>query len=700
MRLRRLMHIAMLVPLAPMAPAFSAVVSTDVNSGVNAHLQTQCDPTRWSGDVVLRPIGSDGRVGPVEWSFSERLAAQEATGRNIYTINDQTGAALSFQRSRYAELSATQRADMSALYSSSVTGDQAQQAGDLIDYLRGDTSLEPQRYRDRRGSPLGDIIRSSPAVVAAPGVNPLGRGVDGAAQYPDFAASQANRDTLIYVGANDGMLHAIDQQSGNERFAFIPHGVFAAPGTGAGLHQLAKKGYVHRRYVDASPMSREAYVNLNGGGKAWHTLLAGGLGAGGRSVYLLDVTDPGNVDTPAKVVRWEFTHPDLGHTFSEVQIARLGDGKWYAIFGNGYNAEGGDGRAKLFLVNLEAPGDYLTIDTGVGHADGGACDDGGSDCNGLSSPELADINGDGIVDWAYAGDLHGNVWAFDFPAANGGLSSTATRLFSSCSVPQAHGGSCSVGDRQPITTRVALARNARLNGDIDTPNINVYWGTGRLLTDTDATDITMQAFYSVLHTGNESGSAAPAYTHGDLAERSYIHLDGGNGSADARGIEGGARVNYRGVGGARQYGWTVALSDVGERLLSRPVIVGDVVAFNSMLPGGGGPCDGAASGWVNALSLADGLAPDRRSDTDPGRIGDDQVFDYNADGAFDAGDRLDGSAVLSIRVSGEPASPDFIGDTQYIGIADSSGSGGAVLSWKMQLGEIGRTGRVGWYQLR
>ena len=116
--------------------------------------------------------------------------------------------------------------------------------------------------------------------------------------------------------------------------------------------------------------------------------------------------------SPAEIVQWEFTHEALGYTFSDIQVARLDDGKWYAIFGNGYNADS-DGRAKLFIVDLEDPDNYALLDSQQGSNAGGTCTSGSSDCNGMSSPELADVDADGITDWVYAGDLHGNVWVFD-----------------------------------------------------------------------------------------------------------------------------------------------------------------------------------------------------------------------------------------------------------------------------------------------
>lgn len=210
----------------------------------------------------------------------------------------------------------------------------------------------------------------------------------------------------------------------------------------------------------------------------------------------------------------------------------------------------------------------------------------------------------------------------------------------------------------------------------------------------------------MLHTGNESGSASPAYHHDDLFKRSYVARDGAVGLADARSVKPGAEVNYKGVGGSRQYGWYIELSDSGERLVNRPVIVGDVVAFNTTVPQAGNPCDMDSSSWINALSLAHGLAPDRNPNNDTDKVGDEQVFDYNKDGSFGADDMVggengsEGNVVLSIRVPGEPTSPNFIGDTQYVGLANSGDDNDGVEALQMQLSDGGVAGRAGWYQVR
>ena len=109
-----------------------------------------------------------------------------------------------------------------------------------------------------------------------------------------------NRTQALYVGANDGMLHAFNAGTGEELWAFIPRQV--APN----MWKIADESYAtkHQYFVDGSPTSMDVWDGSN-----WRTILVGGLNAGGRGFYALDVTDPGS---PKAL--WEIcsdTHPVL-----------------------------------------------------------------------------------------------------------------------------------------------------------------------------------------------------------------------------------------------------------------------------------------------------------------------------------------------------------------------------------------------------
>ncbi|MEL0617761.1 PilC/PilY family type IV pilus protein [Cobetia marina] len=560
----------------------------------------------------------------------------------------------------------------------------------LIGYLKGDDTYEGTLFRDRDDNYLGDIVHASPAIVGPPSASY--RNDMEVSSYRSFKTLHEDRQSMIYIGANDGMLHAIDMESGEEKFAYMPYAAFSIEG-GRGIRQLADQNYVHQYYVDATPVARDVHVQLGEeDAPSWHSVLVGGLGAGGKAVYMLDITDPEAFDTlgesngtsPADIVQWEFTHEDLGYTFSDIQVARLDDGKWYAIFGNGYNADS-DGRAKLFIVDLEDPENFALLDSQQGSNAGGSCTSANSDCNGMSSPELADIDADGITDWVYAGDLHGNVWVFDmrdFSLDDVGSGETS-RLFQSCAVAlNSTTSTCPTASRQPITSRVAVARSGVFNSTVDTPYLNVYWGTGQLLTLQDAIDTSTQSFYSVLHTGDTTRRY-----HGQLEKQSFTNITG---VSDARTVTGVgvdyANQNNNGI----QYGWYVELSDSGERLVTIPAVRGDLIVFNTTIPGSNGPCTGGASGWLNALSLRNGLQPVRSNNSVQ------QVFDYNGDGKVDASDNVNNQVVLSIKTDGEPTSPKFLGDTQYVG----QGGTNQVVEMAMDFGIDGLEGRSAWYQLR
>ncbi len=671
-----------------------AVSRTSVGADATL-IQTIYDPAIWKGDVTARKFDDQGKlsVDPL-WSLSQQLADQKErhVNRNIWTIDPSANPAdqaFEFKADQIGKFSQTQLLDLTAFFDdgSPATNDEIQT---LIDYLRGDPLAEGTKFRARNGKYLGDIVHSSPVIVGAPT-----RYYDddvASAKHSAFRTAYKDRDAMVYVGANDGMLHAIDMISGEEVFAFMPHGVFSTE-PGSGVHQLARKDYVHRYYVNASPVARDAYVKLPGEEHAsWHTLLLGGLGAGGKSVYLLDVTDPDRFDKPENVIKWEFSHRDLGYSFSDVQVAKLDDGNWYAIFGNGYNADS-DGKAKLFIVDLADPSRYALLDTGVGHNNAGTCIAAGSDCNGLSSPEVADLDADSVVDWVYAGDLHGNVWSFDlrdFDLTASG-SDDVNRLFQSCATPlSAQSPNCALEQRQPITTRVAVARNGVLDSTVDAPNLNVYWGTGQLLGLQDKDD-KPQAFYSVLHMGD-----GERRYHADLEKQSFTALSGVN---DARTVTGN-RVDYSSKNDASRYGWYLPFAEAGERLIVTPAIRGDLVLFNTTVPGAGGICTAGGSGWQSAVSLRDGIAPLRS-----GSNAIQQIFDYNQDGTVDGADDVNDSLVLSIKLSGEPTAPAFHEDNML------TSEGGAESITEVKLEEDGRPPRPSdsgsnarrrsaWYQLR
>ena len=192
-------------------------------------------------------------------------------------------------------------------------------------------------------------------------------------------------------------------------------------------------------------------------------------------------------------VMWEFTNnddPDLCYTYSRPQIAMGNDGTWYAIFGNGYN-DTGDGSAKLFIVNIAAgidgswtAGDYIEIDTGVGTP---------ANRNGLGTPALADLDGNGTIDRVYAGDLRGQMWVFD-------MSGTSSATWG---IPSTDPLFTTIGN-EPITAQPTLSKHpTESDTGSNSPNVMVFFGSGQYLVNADKTSTDLNHFYGVWDRGDD-----------------------------------------------------------------------------------------------------------------------------------------------------------------------------------------------------
>ena len=415
-------------------------------------------PSDWSGDVMSKPLNPDtGLVVKdqladgtykerVNWSAMDQLDSR-TTARKIITYNDYIGAGVKFD---YGSLSDAQKLLLDANETT---------AQKLVAFLRGDTSEDGGLFRDRAHI-LGDVVHASP-----------------------IGYRWSSDPGVVFVGANDGMLHVLDEETGGEVFAYVPNLVFA------NLKHLADDPYVHHFYVDNEPTISKL-------GSTGSTLLLGGLGRGGRGYYCLDISSVGNAgfdaeDSVSSIVKWEWPansdpdnaafDPDMGYSFGQGFVVETKAG-YVAIFPNGYDSE--NGRAVLFAWPLSSDGTPLTIeprriDTTVGANDTGV--DGipyskDDDCNGLSSPALVDDDLDGLVDTAYAGDLLGNLWKFDLSSSQISEWDVAYKDTDGKKKPLFQARNLS-GFRQPITVMPDVMSHCDFNrrGNI------VVFGTGRYI---------------------------------------------------------------------------------------------------------------------------------------------------------------------------------------------------------------------------
>ncbi|WP_459002048.1 pilus assembly protein [Stenotrophomonas sp. PSU_St103] len=477
-----------------------------------------------------------------------------------------------------------------------------------IRYLKADASMEKRnggKYRDR-ATPLGDIVTSAP-VVSSPiddyGYRQLGGSY--AVSYAKYLDTKAKgRRYMVYVGANDGMLHAfdggmgasgeMDSSGGTESFAYIPA---TALGHMANLLFPFKpdskdQTFRHRYYVDG-PITVSDILN----GSTWQTALVGTAGAGGRSVFGLDVSAPGSFGTGE--VLWEINdinaslpenvRNNIGFVLGKPVIVPVKEGNgiaWKAIFGNGYNSF--SRKAVLFVVDM-ATGSARMIEAAEGTAANGISGD-----NGLGNVVVVDrwrgdnqnVRGrDGLADTVYAADQRGAVWKFDL--TDGKDTALSTPVFTT-QVSQDAGGR---NYRQPITGGMTAATGP-------SGGVMLYFGTGSFSFYSDKDDKTQQALYAVNDLAGKN--VATTVTASNLVP--YTAATPATGAEARKIVAGTAPANAR--------GWMVSLPTTnGERFVGNPLLVSGIMFLPTYVPNlESVGCSTSGSNWLFGLSSLTGAA--------------------------------------------------------------------------------------------
>ncbi len=468
---------------------FFALELTTEDTNGNGTLDTGED-TNGNGKIDA------GSLGSPQWDAADQLPAESS--RKIYSYNPSATGTKGIEF-LWSNLNATQQSVMGSSF--------------IVDYLRGNQSQEIDSggsYRNR-SSLLGDFINSDPLFVAREN---LGYskfiGAEGSS-YTAFATVSPSPRKMLYLGANDGMLHGFDSTNGidggKEIFAYLPNTVISTE-----LVSLSNPNYTHKYFVDGSAQAGDVYFD-----SAWHTVLVGSTGAGnttevasgsdlptgvgGRGVFALDVTDPDSFDETK--VLWEFSSrddPDLGHTISIASVARMANGQWAAIVSNGYNST--SGKSVLYILNIK---DGSVIKKIEAEALTGT--------NGLSSPIAVDSDSDQIVDYIYAGDLNGNLWKFDVSSSSvtdWGVAYSGNPLFVA-------NDSSSV--TQPITSITAVSK---ASGKGQPNGLMIYFGTGKYFeTGDEVVPVSpqIQTFYGIWDVCDAS---SPSTCNGTISGRSLL----------------------------------------------------------------------------------------------------------------------------------------------------------------------------------
>ncbi|WP_076999888.1 PilC/PilY family type IV pilus protein [Variovorax sp. KK3] len=572
-----------------------SVSTAQVASTGSASYASQYDSNGWTGVLTGNRISfaTDGTPTSTQvWSTATTLETQLAgtgwdTNRRVVTWTG--SAAVPF---RAADLPAPMRNPAGPL---NTPWDTSSDAEAFVNYLRGDRSNEKSStnstrpYRQRLAL-LGDIVNSKVTPVAAPSmrfseaINP---------GYASFKTTWTNRPTMVYVGANDGMMHAFNgaltgTTAGTEQFAYVPSAVISGPSSPAtpalnGLAQLGNPNYEHRYYVDATPLAFDIDFNNAGGTftstsaatSDWRTVVIGGLGKGGKSFYAIDVTNPAGMTTEAIVktkVLWEFTDNTMGFSFGAPLVVKTAKYGWVVVFTSGYNNS--DGYGYVYFVNPRNGQLLEKVRTGVA-----------SDGLAQATAYIRDFT-DGTADAVYAGDLNGQLWRFDVTAARGSSGSYPVPL----RLATVADGS---GNAQPITQQPLV--------EIDPVSRKRYvmFGTGKLLDTVDISSSAGQSFYAII-----DGTATAFGTSTGLPAGVSYPVVRGNMTAlsDTTLISGTANDFTNKVGWYLDLGTT---SSIAWRSVANATSFNGIVSFASLLTTGNA-CSPSGQSRIYAVNFGTG----------------------------------------------------------------------------------------------
>ncbi|MEI6260660.1 MAG: PilC/PilY family type IV pilus protein [Deltaproteobacteria bacterium] len=520
----------------------------------------------WWGDLVAIPIDvSTGGIGIQEWSARDILIAKNYTTRKVFTSHSGAGETFSTANASHYSLTSNQ-----------------------VNYILGDSSneLPTGNFRQRLYTDASNVVHHY--------------------KLGDIAHSQPEYfNNVVYIGANDGMLHAFDSDTGNELFAYIPSMVQG------NLWQLTDPGFVdnHKMYVDGSP---SVATNLAG----TVTYLASGLGKGGKGVFCLKVDKAKDSSVSASdIFNWEYNDPadtDLGYVYGHAYVAQANTGQTVVIFGNGYASTSKN--SALYILNAVDGQVIRKFNTGV------------TGCNGMSSPALIDYNADGIIDYVYAGDLKGNLWKFDLTSSNSSqwsISYGGNPLFTAWDA---------IGNPQPITS----APDAMMQCVTSLAGTIVVFGTGQYLGIQDMISSKSQAIYGIYdwafdnptnsYLGHFMPGGALSHATPKLLQQTVVA------DSDNYRLVSSNQINYYNPSDASQtgqthLGWYYLLQGASERVV-QDVLIRDYVVYVVSNTHTASFCSGVGGSYLYALNACSGGTKSTPQ------------FDTNGDNKIDSSDTV------------------------------------------------------------
>lgn len=627
-----------------------AVANANITSsgGNNASYVSSYNSGNWTGDLIAypidtgtgqpdinNPIWNTGCIDTTAWvddadhskgkkSCSAQVKLDSATpaSRKIVTLKDEssTRTPVQFQPNGAAGTTTNLSTTQQALLNSTTNPPGLTDGENVVKFLRGDRSLETTSYRSRTHL-LADLVNSEPTVQREPFFSyadscysaAVTTGPTANRCASPFKTAKSSRTRMVYIGGNDGMLHAFNASNGVEEWAYVPRF------TMSNLNNLSKKsGFTHKYTVDGTAVISDVdFGNTSGGtGQDWRTILVGGLGKGGRGYYALDITCPVGTTTTTETacgtsltedqltakVLWEFPSSDsshsshllnVGYTFGKPVITKTAAYGWVVLVTSGYNNgtgtdnSGGNGHGYLYVLNAKTGAVLQAIDTGVGSA---------ADPSGLAHIAAYAANSDinNTVDYAYGGDLKGNVWRFDLTDNQGGIVYTKTLLAILKDASSA---------TQPVTTVPELA-SISING---ADKRFVYVGTGQYLGDSDVATNQTQTMYGLIDdTSITTGPVIPDATRNSLQQQSLTTT-----TSTTRSFATTTQPDW-----ATKKGWYVDLPGCdqvsgttctagSERVTGDPVLALGALIFSSNIPSSVA-CVPGGSSWLNIVDYKTG----------------------------------------------------------------------------------------------
>jgi type IV pilus assembly protein PilY1 len=578
---------------------------------------------------VLRDTDGDGqadhdtstilsleKIDPI-WEAGKNLALMNPAERTIKTFVDRNGDG-SVDPGEYIDFF-PEHAALLRPYLRAVDDDEA---ADIIDYIRGE-EISPFRKRtiDVGGTEriwkLGDIVHSAPAISKHPLENYHLLYGDGT--YEAFYDRWKTRQMTVFVGANDGMMHAFNggtfscgdnpnttgkeehgwyggtdaETIGYERWAYIPYNLLPH------LKWLTKRDYTHVNYVDVKPKVTDARIFTDTAGNpidsdhphGWGTILIGGMGLGGGTIatsddfgsgtetrsfssayFALDITVP---DTPRLL--WEFTHPELGFTTSYPALVRLesrqgiqepDDDRWFVLFGSGPTDYQGMSTQppRLFVVDLKTGKLAQVFD--------------GEDTNGfMSSPTSIDANLNFNTDVIYIGASHvseetgqGKIYRLS-PLVCTGNDCSEQDNWSYATTPENWTFSTLFSAPQPITAPASASLD-------EEQNLWVFFGTGKYYGLWDRLDRHAQHFFFGIKDPCHGNTCTDEVPFNQLYDSSPVCVHRG-------GTVGGAAAttwNDFVYEVKQKEGWYLTFSSEGERVISKANLLGGILSFTTYKP--------------------------------------------------------------------------------------------------------------------